>query len=79
MSRSPMLFDAVPGGGGNVLRIEEHLEHVLSAALRRVDDCECGPETSCYGCLRGYRNQRDHEALTRGAAADLLRSLGVTR
>jgi len=79
LSRSLMLFDAVPGGGGNVLRIEEHLEHVLSAALRRVDDCECGPETSCYGCLRGYRNQRDHEALTRGAAADLLRSLGVTR
>lgn len=73
--RSLELFDAVPGGGGNVLRIEEHLEAVLAAALRRVEDCECGPETSCYACLRGYRNQRDHDILSRGAAADILRAL----
>lgn len=72
---SIMLFDTVPGGGGNVLRVEQHLEEVLHAALRRVENCECGPETSCYGCLRGYRNQRDHEILSRGLAATLLRSL----
>lgn len=71
------LYDSVPGGGGNVLKIEEDLEQVLQAALRRVESCDCGPETSCYGCLRGYRNQRDHEVLSRGAAADLLRMLGV--
>jgi hypothetical protein len=58
-----------------VLRIEEHLEAALAAALRRVEDCECGPETSCYACLRGYRNQRDHDILSRGAAADILRAL----
>lgn len=72
---SIMLFDTVPGGGGNVLRVEQHLEEVLHAALRRVENCECGPETSCYGCLRGYRNQRDHEILSRGQAATVLRSL----
>ena len=72
-----MQEDTVPGGGGNVLRIEENLERVIRGALRRVRHCECGPETSCYGCLRGYRNQRDHEMLSRGAAADLLESLGV--
>lgn len=77
MTKSLVLFDTVPGGGGNVLRIEENLERVLRAALNRVRNCECGPETSCYGCLRGYRNQRDHEMLSRGAAADLLESLGV--
>lgn len=76
-SKSLVLFDTVPGGGGNVLRIEERLEEVLEAALQRVSSCECGPETSCYGCLRGYRNQRDHEILSRGAAADLLTALGV--
>ena len=47
------------------------------AGLRRVESCECGPETSCYGCLRGYRNQRDHEVLSRGAAAQFLADLGV--
>ena len=78
ITRSLALFDTVPGGGGNVLRIAERLEDVLQAALRRVTSCECGPETSCYGCLRSYRNQRDHEILSRGAAADLLALLGVT-
>jgi hypothetical protein len=69
------LFDAVPGGAGHVLQVEEHLEDVLSAALRRVSDCECGPETSCYGCLRSYQNQRDHDHLSRGTAEQVLRRL----
>jgi ATP-dependent helicase YprA (DUF1998 family) len=69
------LFDAVPGGAGHVLQIEESLEKVLRAALRRVSECECGPETSCYGCLRSYQNQRDHDYLSRGAAEQVLRRL----
>lgn len=77
LTSSLTLFDTVPGGGGNVLRIADHLPQVLRAALRRVESCECGPETSCYGCLRGYRNQRDHEVLSRGAAAHFLADLGV--
>lgn len=70
-----VLFDTVPGGAGNVLMVEEHLERVLRGALRRVQRCECGPETSCYGCLRSFGNQRDHEVLSRGKAAALLASL----
>ncbi|KIU18565.1 DEAD/DEAH box helicase [Mycolicibacterium llatzerense] len=66
------LFDAVPGGAGHVLQVEANLERVLQLALRRVSDCECGPETSCYGCLRSYQNQRDHDDLSRGAAASVL-------
>lgn len=69
------LFDAVPGGAGHVLHVEENLEQVLNAALERVGECECGPETSCYGCLRSYQNQRDHDFLSRGAAEQLLRRL----
>lgn len=69
------LFDRVPGGAGHVLNVEENLERVLDAALRRVISCECGPETSCYGCLRSFSNQRDHDELSRGAAAEILRSL----
>ena len=41
----------------------------------RVSECECGPETSCYGCLRSYENQRDHDNLSRGAAEQVLRRL----
>jgi ATP-dependent helicase YprA (DUF1998 family) len=69
------LFDAVPGGAGHVLQVEKNLERVLRAGLRRVSECECGPETSCYGCLRSYQNQRDHDNLSRGAAEQVLRVL----
>ncbi|MEU4394361.1 DEAD/DEAH box helicase [Kribbella sp. NPDC023855] len=72
---SVVLFDAVPGGAGHVLQIEANLDLVLDAALLRVSTCECGPETSCYGCLRSYGNQRDHDELSRGAAQQILHRL----
>lgn len=85
---SLMLYDTVPGGAGHVRRIADHLPAVLEAAFHRVHDCECGPETSCYRCLRVFQNERLHEQLRRGAAADVLARLldrpaerppGVTR
>jgi hypothetical protein len=73
-----VLFDAVPGGAGHVGRIAGSLSRVLEEALRRVQSCECGDETSCYRCLRVFRNERHHDQLSRGAARDLLgRLLGV--
>ncbi|WP_349876357.1 DEAD/DEAH box helicase [Micromonospora sp. HUAS YX12] len=74
-----MLYDTVPGGAGHVQRIAERLPDVLDRALGRVRNCECGPETSCYRCLRVFRNERYHEQLRRGVAADVLgRLLGKT-
>nr|WP_242687096.1 MULTISPECIES: DEAD/DEAH box helicase [unclassified Actinopolyspora] len=69
---SLVLFDTTPGGAGSTLRIARNLVAVLRAALTRVSSCECGPETSCYGCLRGFRNERYHSLLSRQAAMDLL-------
>ncbi len=70
-----VLFDTVPGGAGNVIRLESRLEEALEAALLRVRNCECGPETSCYGCLRSFGNQRVHDDLSRGQAAEILVAL----
>lgn len=70
-----VLFDTVPGGAGHVGRIEPVLEELLAAALVKVSSCECGPETSCYRCLRVFRNERYHDELSRGAAMELLRQL----
>jgi ATP-dependent helicase YprA (DUF1998 family) len=72
---SLVLFDTTSGGAGHVIQVEQNLQLVLEAALRRVSTCDCGPETSCYGCLRSYNNQRDHEDLSRGAAAQVLQRL----
>jgi ATP-dependent helicase YprA (DUF1998 family) len=74
-----VLFDTVPGGAGSVLRIADALDTVIVTAARRVASCDCGAETSCYGCLRTQRNERHHEDLSRGAALTVLESLrGLT-
>ena len=78
--RSPALiiFDSVAGGAGHAQRIAERLDEVVRAALERVSNCpNCSEDTSCYTCLRSYRNQRSHELLSRGAAAEVLRGIVV--
>ncbi|MFX0101554.1 MAG: DEAD/DEAH box helicase [Candidatus Hodarchaeota archaeon] len=70
-----ILFDNVPGGAGHVKRLlkKDNLEQVFKASFDVVDSCECGKETSCYSCLRNYRNQFCHHRLRRGDVADFLR------
>jgi hypothetical protein len=70
-----VLFDNVPGGAGHVRRIAEEMKEVFLAAWQRVDQCECGEETSCYECLRNFRNQPFHDQLARGLARDFLHEL----
>ena len=69
---SLVLFDTVPGGAGGALRIARSFPLVLETALGRMARCECGEETSCYGCLRNFRNQAFHEQLRRGDALAFL-------
>jgi hypothetical protein len=74
-AKSLILFDNVPGGAGHVHRImkeEQNLQAVLLNALARVKNCSCGPETSCYTCLRNFQNQFCHEKLQRGIVLDFL-------
>ncbi|MFQ5505476.1 MAG: Zn-binding domain-containing protein, partial [Planctomycetota bacterium] len=54
-----VLYDAVPGGAGLVARLEDPdtFRDVLTVSHARVDDCRgCGPDASCYGCIRHYGN-----------------------
>lgn len=73
--RHLVIYDAVPGGAGHAQRIAQSLPRLFRAALERVESCECGEETSCYGCLRSYDNQTVHDVLSRGAAAKVLRTV----
>lgn len=70
-----IIYDDVPGGAGHVKRIHDNLTSVLDAALKRVRNCECGLDTSCYNCLRSYQNQFVHDQLQRGLAAGILENL----
>ncbi|GAA4888849.1 DUF1998 domain-containing protein [Streptomonospora salina] len=70
-----VLFDTVPGGAGGAKRIAEAFPEVIGAAHERVRNCDCGAETSCYSCLRTYRNQYFHDRLRRDAALEALDAL----
>ena len=72
-----VLFDTVPGGAGGALRISENFDEILRAARRLVESCECGEETSCYSCLRSYRNQIRHDELSRSRALEMLQELKI--
>jgi hypothetical protein len=73
-----IMYDTVPGGAGLVARLEEKrtLVQCIRAALNRVADCPgCGEGSSCYSCLRNYRNQFAHLFLRRGPVARYLQSV----
>ena len=64
-----ILYDNLPGGAGLVARLQDKgvLYDCLVMAQKRVNgDCGCAEATSCYGCLRGYRNQFAHPFIQRG-------------
>jgi ATP-dependent helicase YprA (DUF1998 family) len=67
-----VLYDDIPGGAGLARRVHDRASDVLGAAYE-VTLCQaCGPGSSCYRCLRTYRNQRHHESLDRTAAGRYL-------
>ena len=70
---SIVLYDNVPGGAGLVAQLER--EDVFSEVLRHARDRvsgTCGCDSSCYGCLRSYRNQFAHPHLDRTEAVEML-------
>ncbi|MHA1845103.1 MAG: DEAD/DEAH box helicase [Promethearchaeota archaeon] len=61
-----VLYDNVPGGAGLVAQLENEdiFFECLKEALKRVNG-DCGCDSSCYGCLKSYRNQFAHQYLDR--------------
>jgi hypothetical protein len=48
----------------------------LEIARKRVGSCSgCGEGSSCYSCLRSYRNQFAHQHLKRGPVLHYLEAL----
>ena len=72
-SQAIVLYDDVPGGAGLVAQLKDGAAFcgVVERARDRVAG-KCGCDTSCYGCLRSYRNQFVHTQLDRRAALKVL-------
>ena len=75
-----VLYDTTPGGAGHVrgLNTQDMMEKLIKAAYYRAKNCTCGDEqgdSSCYGCLRMYRNQKYHDILKRRYVVEFLKDL----
>ena len=68
-----VLYDNVPGGAGLVALLSQEavFEETIEKAHERVNG-DCGCDSSCYGCLRSYRNQFAHPHLNRINALRIL-------
>lgn len=77
---SIVIFDNTPGGAGHAKRLDDPavLESVLKYTLKNMKGCVCGGEqgdSSCYSCLRNYRNQKYHDVLKRKYVIDFLSAI----
>ena len=68
-----VLYDNVPGGAGLVsqLKRDDIFSSMLESSRLRVNG-GCGCDSSCYGCLRSFRNQFAHTKLSRVSALEVL-------
>lgn len=70
------LYDTLPGGAGFARAAAQKGETLFAEALRSMEHCpDPGCDSSCYRCLRTFRNRMDHSALDRYVGAALLRAI----
>ena len=71
-SHVTFLYDPMPGGSGLLQQMIQKWEQVIEAARDILDDCPGRCESSCYDCLRSYRNSYYHKILNRFEALELI-------
>ena len=70
-----VLYDNVPGGAALVAQLEgENIFGEMLCNARDRAQGNCGCDSSCYGCLRSYRNQFAHPHLDRKRALTVLQT-----
>lgn len=66
------LYDTLSGGAGFVRQASKFGDGLLTEALRLLSKCEENCDSSCYRCLRSYKNKFEHSLLDRYIAKSLL-------
>ncbi len=69
------LYDTLPGGAGYSREVARQTNDLLKAALTRLEECPDQCDSSCYRCLRTFRNRPDHRQIDRHVGSALLRYL----
>ena len=71
------LYDLTPGGAGFARSAVHNPIELLGNALLRLESCNCS--SSCYSCLRSYKNKWDHKYLDRILGISFLRNVFVRK
>lgn len=69
------LYDTLPGGAGYSRLAAQFGDELLAAALEKLERCDGNCDSSCYRCLRTFRNRPDHSQIDRHVGAALLQYL----
>ncbi len=67
------IYDTLAGGAGFSPQLVGRGEELFAQALHILSDCPGRCDTSCYRCLRSFRNKLDHRLLDRKLGEQLLR------
>lgn len=66
------LYDTLPGGAGFSTLAAQDAERVFEIALDLLKSCPANCETSCYRCMRSFKNKVEHSRLDRHVGIELL-------
>ena len=69
------LYDTLSGGAGFSALAAQSAQELFRTALRILKDCPEGCDSSCYRCLRSFKNKVEHRLLDRHVGAELLEHL----
>lgn len=69
------LYDTLPGGAGFSSQLANQGPELFQLALDLMESCPENCETSCYRCLRSFKNKFEHTLLDRHVGTELLKYL----
>lgn len=69
------LYDTLPGGAGFSSQLVDHGTELLETALDLMKTCPENCDSSCYRCLRSFKNKFEHSLLDRHVGVELLEYL----
>ena len=66
------LYDTLPGGAGFAGQLVDRGQALLQGALALLSNCPANCDSSCYRCLRSFKNKFEHRYLDRHVGQELL-------
>ncbi len=69
------LYDTLPGGAGFSSQLADRGSELFQLALDIMETCPERCQTSCYRCLRSFKNKFEHMLLDRHVGMELIRFL----